>query len=301
MRNLDLREILKNVPKGTILYSTTHGNVCFEWVDLNSKLYPICCHDIHGTGLGFTKEGKYHYNYDGECVLFPSKENRDWNTFCPFKDGDILYVKTTNTEFIFIYKDNDLYNINDHVACSKSGTLYHEPSCSLCDKRDILNIRLATEEEKEKLFDVIKENGYKWTAETKTLEKLIAPKFKIGDKICKKGDKQGWVKIATITDTCYIDEYRVFNIPIEKQDEWELYTDKFDITTLKPYDKVLVRFNDSSVWEPQLFSYLDINLKHNSYKFVIVGLCSISHCIPYKGNEHLIGTTNDCNEYYKTW
>ena len=43
--------------------------------------------------------------------------------------------------------------------------------------------RLATEEEKQKLYDAIKANGYKWNAGTKTLEKLVEPKFKVGDVI----------------------------------------------------------------------------------------------------------------------
>jgi hypothetical protein len=42
---------------------------------------------------------------------------------------------------------------------------------------------LATEEEKQELFDAIQDNGYKWNEETKTLEKLVEPKFNVGDKI----------------------------------------------------------------------------------------------------------------------
>lgn len=297
MENLDLREILKNVPKGTKLYSPLFGECSLY--DVNSKIELL---DSKNNKVWLYYNGKYNQTYDGECLLFPSKENRDWNTFCPFKDGDILYVKTPNTEFIFIYKNNDLYNIYDYVASSKRGAFYYNTSYSLCDKRDILNIRLATEEEKEKLLDIIKENGYKWNAETKTLEKFITPKFKIGDKIRKKGDKQGWVKIRTITNTCYIDETNVFSIRIKNQDDWELlYTDKFDITTLKPYDKILTRRSSNTIWIPQLFSCLDSDLKDYCNKFVVVGGCSFKHCIPYEGNEHLIGTTNDCAEYYKTW
>lgn len=77
--------------------------------------------------------------------------------------------------------------------------------------------------------------------------------------------------------------------------------EKFDITTLKYYDKVLVRQNNDSVWEPQVFSYLDINLKNHIHKFVVIGLCSVKQCILYEGNEHLAETTNNCDEYYKTW
>ena len=64
--------------------------------------------------------------------------------------------------------------------------------------------RFATEEEKEKLFQAIKENGYKWNAETKTLEKLSQPKFKVGDKIKHKDDK------TVITITGIKDDYYYF-------------------------------------------------------------------------------------------
>ena len=84
---LDLREILKNVPKGTILYSTTHGNIRFDGIDESSELYPVNCHDIHGTGLGFTEDGRWHCSCDGECIIFPSKDQRDWSKFDLTKTG----------------------------------------------------------------------------------------------------------------------------------------------------------------------------------------------------------------------
>lgn len=79
---MNLVEILKNVPKGTKLYSTLTGDVELVEVDDNLK-YPIrvkSC-DIDGCS-SFSKEGKFNVEYpNGECVLFPSKENRDWSTF----------------------------------------------------------------------------------------------------------------------------------------------------------------------------------------------------------------------------
>lgn len=77
MEGLDLREILKNVPKGTILYSAIHGNLCFDCVDYNENLYPVKC-ERSGYTYSFTKEGKYLHNFDGECMLFPSEEQRAW-------------------------------------------------------------------------------------------------------------------------------------------------------------------------------------------------------------------------------
>ena len=76
---LDLVKILKDCPKGTKLYSVAHGEVEFDHVD-SDKDYPIyiTCNDSFAS---FTGDGKYYIEYDGECVLFPSKDQRDWSKF----------------------------------------------------------------------------------------------------------------------------------------------------------------------------------------------------------------------------
>lgn len=80
--DLDLVEILKDCPKGTKLYSTIHGEVTFSYVISNEDVdYPInviCDNDEYAS---FTRYGKYDLKYDGECVLFPSKDQRDWGKF----------------------------------------------------------------------------------------------------------------------------------------------------------------------------------------------------------------------------
>lgn len=79
---MDLTEILKDVPKGTELYSTIHGIVEFKYIgSIGSGDYPIVYTTIEGEEEAITKEGKLYFDYEGECILFPSKENRDWNTF----------------------------------------------------------------------------------------------------------------------------------------------------------------------------------------------------------------------------
>lgn len=68
---------------------------------------------------------------------------------------------------------------------------------------------------------------------------------------------------------------------------------KFDISTLKPFDKVLVRDYNYEQWSTAVYS-------HKQYDhFVASG--HFKQCIPYKGNEHLLGTSNDCDDFYKTW
>ena len=80
--NLNLVEILKDCPKGTKLYSTSFGDVRFEEIT-NSTFYPIAVKQADGYVTTFTADGKMNYQYNGECVLFPSREQRDWSKFKP--------------------------------------------------------------------------------------------------------------------------------------------------------------------------------------------------------------------------
>lgn len=77
---LDLVNILKNCPKGMELYSVLHGEVTFDHVNNIDEYYPIVVKYNDGQ-IGFTKDGKYYIEYGGECVLFPSKDQRDWSKF----------------------------------------------------------------------------------------------------------------------------------------------------------------------------------------------------------------------------
>ena len=77
--NLDLTKILKNCPKGTKYYSPVWGEVSFYKIH-EEELYIIEISTINGYKY-LTKEG-YYINVDGaECILFPSKDQRDWSKF----------------------------------------------------------------------------------------------------------------------------------------------------------------------------------------------------------------------------
>ena len=77
--NLNLVEILKDCPKGTKLYSSLYGEIEFEEIN-NNNAYPIITL-YKGCPTPFTKEGKVSIATNGECTLFPSKEQRDWSNF----------------------------------------------------------------------------------------------------------------------------------------------------------------------------------------------------------------------------
>lgn len=285
---INVAELLKDCPKGMELYSTIYGTVYFDGVRDTGYAVLIDIKTSCNTEVQFYPDGKFNTYYsDSEMTLFPSKDVRTWEGFQrPFNDGDI--VATKNGIFIGIVKVKNNMQVGAYCAINEIGTLSINVS--------YVFERLATEEERQKLFKAIKDNGYKWNAETKTLEKLVNPNFKVGNKIIRKGRKgiDYPIEVLAIENGRY--KLPAMSMPIDSQDEWELVSDKFDITTLKPFDKVLVRNDDSCVWKCNLYSHYSEYPHH--YICMDTGY---KQCIPYNSNEHLVGTTNDCSDFYKTW
>ena len=163
--NLDLTKILKGCPVGTEFYHLGYGRVWLVCIDLDSA-YPIQLSLNNGpyAHTSTTKKGTADILYEGECILFPSKTQRDWSKFERFWDK---------------------------------------------------------------------------------------PKV-----------------------------------------------EKFDPSTLQPFDKVLVRDVYKGCWACTLFSHIDNDVSFPVY-------CSsdcFATCIPYnEETKHLVGTSDDCPDYYKWW
>ena len=211
-----------------------------------------------------------------------------------FKDGDIIFAQYYDLKYVSIVKQIDRSS-NIHVYCLYGFTdSVFATDEILGSLKESLQIRFATEIEKQKLFQAIKNNGYKWNSNNKTLKKLIEPKFKVGDRIQSKN----FIEDRTIK-ICEEDGYWTTVdtwIGISDQDNWELLPNKFDITTLKPFEsKVLVRNANGDLWKPAEYGF-----SHSKGHYVVGGIYW-KQCIPYKGNEYLLRKTDDCNEYYKTW
>ena len=299
---MNIAEILKDCPKGIKLYSPIFGEVFLDKIKQHLSIVVITDKEQGDFKEEFLYDGRYGSN--GECMLFPSNDQRDWTKFqIPFKDGDILADKTADN-ILCIYKAP--MHFNEKCVDYYCGMSSNEEFVIKKFKDTFFGFmnekRLATEEEKEKLFNVIKANGYKWNAETKTLEKLVEPKFKIGDMIkYKNGKDENGIscgKILSISDDTY--DVAVGNnmgvfINIADQENWQL--DKFNIDNLKPFDKVLVKNMPANQWVATIYSHY---IKGDRYKYICCG-DNWFMCIPYEGNEYLLGTTDDCCEYYKTW
>ncbi len=297
---INVAELLKNCPIGMELDCAMYDNVTLISVDdREGMIFPIKVRRKDGIHITLTKYGQLANADYAKCVIFP-KGKTTWEGFvppCGFKDGDIL---TNERGSICIYKGPMYYHqnladfycgyrISDHAFVLKKFKDKHFG--------DVNELRLASEIEKQYFFQILLDNDYKWNPETKTLEKLIKPKFKVGDYVVKKGGITVPVLITGVGNEHYFSktENSVGVFRIKEQDDWELVLKKFDINTLVPFEtKVLVRSDSCKLWKPAIFGCC-LEGAHSPY-YALGGTCW-KYCIPYEGNEHLLGTTDDCDVY----
>ena len=85
-RNIDLTKILKNCPEGTEFWSDIFGKV--QFLQVNECFdRPILVRRADGFIIPYTKEGWDNIIFPGSCLLWPSKDCRDWSKFIlPKKD-----------------------------------------------------------------------------------------------------------------------------------------------------------------------------------------------------------------------
>lgn len=202
-KNLNLVNILKDCPKGTKLYSIIHGEIELEEIIFNDH-YPIKYKFIDRDGIygmdRTTADGRHFSPSNGECILFPSKDQRDWSKFKvepEMIDGEFYYCSCDyrkENNFIFIYKKHTSCKTRCYVALSiLSSILFKDETIT----QNPTELRKATEKEKQQLLNVIKIRNYEWDADKKVLIK-ITPKFNISsfqhfDKVLvRDNDAQSW-------------------------------------------------------------------------------------------------------------
>lgn len=321
---INVAEILKDKPKGTKLYSSACGKCKLEEVD--DKSFKI---SFYNSKFGFMNGGEGYLDKngklydDGECVVFPSKEMRDWSKFA-WKKGDVL-VSEDNVHIIFEKFEDDTY-----TRFKGKHYLWKE-----CDEEDYNKeetkmltsvFEKANDAAAQTYINTIEEKlGGKLNRETLEVEKA-QPEFKDGDIIKMTWDKYSAIVIfwEYINFGKGFDSHVFFNINTkiieynihghtlqdmilrlateeEKQQlfdtlakegkAWDAEKKKIMYlkpkVELRPFDKVLVRDSKSDNWRANLFGYID---KDEYYHCVYANWV---YCIPYAGNESLLGTTKD--------
>lgn len=126
-------------------------------------------------------------------VVFEKEEKEDMQDF---KDGDVLHSIYDSVVLIFNYYTDSTY-FSSHYNCSGVGNNMWRIGC----------FRHATEEEKQLLFDKMKEQGLQWNAEEKRVE-VIRWRAKKGEYYYHI-NADGFA--STIKHTDYITDYYRYN------------------------------------------------------------------------------------------
>lgn len=211
-----------------------------------------------------------------------------------FKYGDVVafYNNTYRGYNIGIF-DTYLNNTFCKVLCI---TLVSDSSVNIVDEKydigrgwDTKEARYATNAEKLELLEKLANIGYEWNNN----ELTPIAKFKVGD-IITNGTYT--FKVSRIDNRYYYEETcsNINKIRIQEQDKWSIK--KFDIHSLKPYDKVLVKYHKDGCWVPTMISYIE-----DVAVYTIDKEDSPIYVIPYENNEHLVAKYDDPDPYYITW
>lgn len=150
---MNIAEILKYCPKGIKLYSPTWGNV--KLIEVTSD--EVIKIKVSNFTEELTSDGRYSIN--GECVIFPSKDQRDWSKFrLPVKRGDIMMKSDGDSPFI---ATGELHSdISPKYICGINSIDEFEISYGEGGWTSEFYIP-ASEEAKKELFDKMAEAGYK--------------------------------------------------------------------------------------------------------------------------------------------
>ena len=231
--NIDLTKILKDCPKGWKLYSPILGEV--DFLKIRNDLYPIVTiQDFHTTS--FTKEGFYYADVDGECILFPSKDQRDWSKFtAPWykKERDVfiawLEEKCKKEYVLKSSKDEDIRKFMQYIEKQAKAYDLNLPNRSYdiyAFAKDLLTwLEKKGEQEEHQVYET--EDGEIITYPGTDGNKFVEPNFHEGDWVVNKFGDSWHIDSLDKKNYQVSDGKGNYNyFPISKQDEMHLWTIK---------------------------------------------------------------------------
>lgn len=318
---INVAAILKDKPKGTKLYSILSDGECFLnevsedsiYIDIDNRKRFWC----------FTVYGSTHSFPNGCVLLFPSKGMRDWSKFA-WKRGDVLVSNNGKVKVIFDkFRSNTYLSFigKYHIDSLECNNPYYQHEGEYATG----NFKLEEVYAAQTYINTIEERlGGKLNRKTLKIEN-VQQKFKNGDILTimpRIGDKLIYLfkaeddkkyyghafldgNIAIVNDDSYCqkdfctarpsteeEKQQLFGALAKKGKAWnaekKAIVNLESAVELKPFDKVLVRDSKSDNWRANLFGY--IGKKDGYYHCVYANW---AYCIPYIGNESLLGTTKD--------
>lgn len=120
--NIDLTKILKDCPEGIVFWSDNYGEVKFLRIDTSLE-NPIRMERADGYSVSYTKEGWCRIEFPASCLLWPSRDCRDWSKFtAPWYKKEKFDPKTLN---VF---DKVLAKMSNEYYCTWFADFVAEPS-----------------------------------------------------------------------------------------------------------------------------------------------------------------------------
>ena len=115
-KNIDLTKILNNCPEGTTFWSDNYGEVQFKCIikSYNYPInYPILVKRTDGHNAYYTKEGWWDMYFPASCLLWPSKDCRDWGKFtAPWYKKDKFDPNTLKPFDKVLVRISNLWRVN---------------------------------------------------------------------------------------------------------------------------------------------------------------------------------------------
>nr|DAE36014.1 MAG TPA: hypothetical protein [Caudoviricetes sp.] len=319
-KDFDIYEILKGMPDGTPLYTPLCGNVELTSVAAyKEKAEAIWTEDKNGE-YAFDKNGRWME--DGEVLLFPSKEMRDWSKF--FKKGDVLeFVGDDKVQGTCTFEKYE-----DETKTHFLGRYVKEKECLYYKRASKFRTAdwVKSDDPAGYIRFVEERLGGKMNRETLEIEKK--PAFEIGKLyVFDEQDEDGELTIiGNLIDKDESDDKLVFGkqyeIETEKfvtdqsfdlhislhdelreatEEEAELFNEHYYIwlenekkamaqPDFKPFDKVLVRNGGKCKWIPAFF--VRDRGEDFTWRYEVLPIHSgkvddFASCIPYEGHENI--------------
>lgn len=319
-QNINISEILKDKPVGLKFYSNTFGYISFNGVH-KDKVY-FFSEDTNAHSV--KPNGKM---YDGgECIIFPSKEMRDWEKFS-WKKGDVLVSKDREVHIIFEKFEDDAF-----TKFRGKYYLWNE-----CYNEEVFQMetsvfeKASDDDAQTYINNINKCFGGKLNRETLEIEKPV--KFEVGKLyVFNEDDEDGELTIIgeltaknesedTLT---FGNQYEIENekfvtdqtfdlrISVSKElreateNEVELFNKHYAIwkkekeakeqPAFKTFDKVLVRDEEENEWIPALF--VRDRGEGTNFRYEVLSIKSgkpsgFACCIPFEGHENIAFTDYD--------
>ena len=324
-KDIDIYEILKDVERGTELYTPKCGRVYFSGMANNKdSAKAIWTEDNDDREHFFDKNGKIYK--EGEVLLFPSKEMRDWSKF--FKKGDVLEYKGENNckgTCIFESYGDEMTKLDfTGLYILQKGKIWNNPTIFRTSdwvKRDNPAEYIKTVEE---------QLGGKLNLETLKVEK---PSFEVGKlyvfherdedgeltiigKLIDKNESEDTLTFGNqyeienekfVTDQAF--DLRIsVNTELREATEneveqfnkhyaiWKKEKEEREQPAFKVFDKVLVRNGKRFKWQPAFFVRDRGEEAIYRYKVLLIEKGKVgdfTSCIQFEGHENIAFTDYD--------